>query len=640
VTVEARSTGIGDMAFQGDLRNIGLATVLQNLHQNLQTGTLKLQKDRDEVFVFVKEGKIAMLARGAGSETPVGEYLLRAGKATREDIEQAQKRRRKGQRLGSALERAGTVTDKDVRSAVEQYVEEEVYGLFTWPQGSFDFKDGDAPEDIFDGELRTAELQLDPNSIILEAARRVDEWERINRVVGSLGDVYVVRREMAADVEKLTDPRARRVAELLDGRLDVAAVIRDSALGRFAVCQGLSKLISERLVRPIDAGELRALAERAESANELDEATRLMRKALEIERNDLGLRRRLAEILEGSGEKEEAASEYKLMANSLLDSGRTSDAADCLRRAIALRSADVTSRERLFSILSDSGGKTVAIETGMDLADTYAMLGLSERAKSALQRILDLGPKDRLSIERKLVDANLALGDVKSAIVTLRKAARRFLKGRDYEEAARYFEEILKLDAKDQEARKRVGEIQAGAVERMLERRRALVRSAVIAALSLPVLIFVVRDLASRPAEYEARQAAREVGFDAFKEMGAAEVRAAELRRPETAAKGFEAAARGFESAAEVVCEFRSRWGWTLSSRSAARDLAHWRQLAAEAWLAGAKAYEGFGRFDDAFRVYKRVSRAPGTPAEAAKKAEENLQRLAPLVRDRRGWKP
>ena len=150
---------------------------------------------------------------------------------------------------------------------------------------------------------------------------------------------------------------------------------RDSALGRYAVCQGLSKLISERYVRTINADELRRLAEQAESSSNLEEAARFMRQALELERNDVALRRRLAEILERAGEKDDAASEYKLIANALLDSGSTAKAADCLRQAIALRPSDVTTRERLFQILSDSGGKTVALETGMELAGTYSKIG-------------------------------------------------------------------------------------------------------------------------------------------------------------------------------------------------------------------------------------------------------------------------
>ncbi|MHC4248921.1 MAG: DUF4388 domain-containing protein [Planctomycetota bacterium] len=611
------------MAFQGDLRNLGLATVFQNLQQNLQTGTLKLQRERDERHIFVTEGKLGMTSRGAGAATPLGEYLVRSGKVSPEDVQEAEGRRRKGARLGSALERAGKASAADVKDAVKTFVEEELYELFTWPDGHFDFKEGSAPEDIFDAEARAAGLSLDPNGIILEAARRVDEWERINRVVGSLGDIYVVRRESLADVEKLSDPRARQVAKFLDGRRDVAAVIRDSALGRFAVCQGLSKLIAERYVRTTNADELRRLAEQAESSNDLEEAARFMRRALEIERNDLALRRRLAEILEQAGEKEDAASEYKLMANSFLDSGNTSQAADCLRRAIALRPSDVTTRERLFQILSDSGGKTVALETGMDLASTYSTLGLNEKAKRALERMLGLAPKDRLTIERKLVEADLALGDVKAAVEALRKIARRFMKSRDYDEAAGHYEEILKLDAKDEEARKRVAEIQAGVVERMLERRRALVRGGVLAAVALPVLVFVVREVACRRAEADARREATGLGVQAAREMGRAEE--LEKRRSyDEAIKSFKRAAELHEQAAKSLDSFRSEWGWTLASRSAGQSGGMWRGRSARAWLSVARVYTMW-RPEEAVQVYTMLTRKPGIPRDVAERAQAAL---------------
>ena len=48
------------MAFQGDLRNIGLATVFQNLQQNLQSGTLRVKRREAERFVFVTKGMISM----------------------------------------------------------------------------------------------------------------------------------------------------------------------------------------------------------------------------------------------------------------------------------------------------------------------------------------------------------------------------------------------------------------------------------------------------------------------------------------------------------------------------------------------------------------------------------------------------
>jgi len=627
------------MAFQGDLRNIGLASVFQNLQQNLQSGTLKLQKDRDERFLFVKKGKIGMLAREKGAQTPLGDYLVRAGKITREHLDAAGKRRRKGQRLGSALVRAADISEKDVKAAVQQFVEEELYDLFTWADGRFEFTEGEPSSDVFDADARAADLSLDPNGIILEAARRVDEWERINRVVGSLGEIYLVRAEAQADLENLTDPRARRVAEFLDGRRDVAAVIQDSALGRFAVCQGLSKLISERVVNPIAGDELKVLAARAESSGDLEEAACMLRRALETEPGDVALRRRLAEVLVRGGEKEGAASEYKLIANSLLDGARTGEAVDALRRAIELRPGDVASRERLFQVLYDSGGKTVALETGTDLAGTYAKLGLNEKARDALLRMLDLDPHDRPKIERKLIEAHLALGDVPSAVEVLRRIARRSLKSRDYDEAGEVYEEILKLDNKDEEARKRTAEIQAGVIERMMERRRARTRKVVAAAVVLPALAFVVREFASRPAESRERLEAARSAVEAAHAFGRGRL-LLEQKRYDKAVKSFEKAAVGFSKAAGVVERFREEWGWTLASRAAAKDVAEWRLRSAEIWFEIALARENTGDFDEAYRVYAKLDRQPGVPLEVARKAEESLERLKPLVKDATGVLP
>lgn len=619
------------MAFQGDLRNIGLATVFQNLQQNLQSGTLHVKRPQGSRFVYVTNGTISMISAGPGTETPVGEYLRRAGKVSPEDIEAAQKRRRKGSRLGSILEKNGAAQPDDVNRAVREYIEEETYELFTWPAGSFEFQEGEPAAEVFDSEVRNAKLELDPNTIILEAARRVDEWERIGRVVGNMNEIYVVRRECAEEVQAKHDPRALRVAELLDGTRDMAAVIRDSGLGRYAVSKVLSQLIQERLVRPISAEELRALADEAEGASNLEQSKTLLRRAIELEPGDVDLRRRLAAVHERADERQEAASEYKLLANSLLDRGRSGEAVDCLRRAIELMPTDVTTRERLFQIRTESGSMTVAIETGVDLADTYSVLGLNEKARSALERILGLNPRDRLPLEEKLVEANLAVGDVKGAIEVLRRIGRRYYKTRDYDEAREFYERILKLDAKDEEARKRVAAIQEGTVERMRERRVARIRAGIIAGVAFPLLVFVVRDFAARPPETDARIMATRKGLRAARHLTLAELDENEkLHRG--AAERFEAAAATFDEAAAIVEEFRRLRFWTLASRSAATELREWRCLAAQARISAGKAYNRGGLHNEAYRLFRKVTRSPGLPEAELTKAEEEMKGLKGLV--------
>ncbi|MDZ7375801.1 MAG: tetratricopeptide repeat protein, partial [candidate division KSB1 bacterium] len=297
-----------------------------------------------------------------------------------------------------------------------------------------------------------------------------------------------------------------------------------------------------------------------------------MRKALELERNDIALRKRLAELLARSGDRQEAASEYKLVANALMDSGRTAEAADALRRALEAAPNDVAAREKLFQLLAESGGKTVAIETGMELAGTYSSLGLGEKARAVLDKVLAMNPSDRLAVERKLIEAHLAVGDARAAIELHRKIARRFMKSRDYEEAAAEYQEILKLDSKDDEARKRLAEIQAGIVERVLERKRRILRTAIAISVAIPILIFVGRELASRPAENAAHAASLQAAMQASRSHQKGLI-ARERGLPAEAAETFSEAAGLFEEAARHIAEFRRRWCWTLASRSSAATL-------------------------------------------------------------------
>jgi tetratricopeptide (TPR) repeat protein len=221
----------------------------------------------------------------------------------------------------------------------------------------------------------------------------------------------------------------------------------------------------------------------------------------------------------------------------------------------------------------------------------------------------------------------------------LRRIARRFLKSRDFDEAGEVYEEILKLDSKDEEARKRTAEIQAGVIERMMERRRALVRNGVIAAVVLPALAFVVREFASRPAESRERLRAARAAVEAAHAFGQGRL-LLEQKRHEKAVESLETAAVGFRKAAGVIESFREEWGWTLASRAAAKDIAEWRLQSAKARLEIALAHENTGDFDEAYRVYARLDHQPGVPLEVARKAEESLERLRPLVKDAAGVLP
>src|SRR5216117_1993805 len=115
--------------------------------------------------------------------------------------------------------------------------ENSVYTLFTWTSGTFNFEQGVEPED---GAER---VSVDPQSLLLEGARRVDEWSLIEKKIPSFDVMFSLDRDRLAISEaKLTDTQ-QRILPLLDGSRDLHHVIEDSGLGEFEIGKALYGLI-------------------------------------------------------------------------------------------------------------------------------------------------------------------------------------------------------------------------------------------------------------------------------------------------------------------------------------------------------------------------------------------------------------
>jgi len=456
------------MAFQGDLSNINLASVFQNLMQNEQTGTLRLfDGDRDR-YIYFKSGNLAMFSSGKEGRTPVGEFLLRRGDVTSRQLLTAKKRRRGRRNLTTVLTRMG-IEEKSIREAVRTYVEEQVCDLFTWDHGRFEFTEGEPIKGIFDSDVAAASLGIVADRVILEAARRADEWDRINRQIRSSGEIFVLRRERAPEVPDKFDPDTVAVSKLLDGKRDVEAVIDESGLGRFKASKGVAALLEAGFTRPVSLTEVQGQAENALQGEDWATAIRCFRRALEMERNNIQCRRGYAEALEGAGQKSEALAERKLLANTLIDAGRREEAADQLRRAIEDVPGDITARERYVALLKASGADRQAESAMLDLGRTYMDLGIAEKARGTFAEVLEAKPREFAAVALMLAEACIKAGDVPGAVEAYFKAGEHYVGLDEFDKAADVFDEILKVQPGNSEAKRQRDEITSG---RLLRRRR------------------------------------------------------------------------------------------------------------------------------------------------------------------------
>ena len=86
-------------------------------------------------------------------------------------------RRTRHQLLGRILVNRQLITEAEIRRIVQLKVEESIYDTFLWSVGSFEFHDGAA------SHQKSMLLSLDVTGIVLEGARRMDDWKRIRRVI-------------------------------------------------------------------------------------------------------------------------------------------------------------------------------------------------------------------------------------------------------------------------------------------------------------------------------------------------------------------------------------------------------------------------------------------------------------------------
>src|SRR5688572_4088905 len=123
--------------------------------------------------------------------------------------------------------------------------ENAVYTLFTWTSGTFNFEAGVEPES------GATLVSVDPQSLLLEGARRVDEWSLIEKKIPSFDLVYSIDRpKLTMNRDKLTTEQ-EALLPLIDGHRDINGLIRDSGLGEFEVGKALYGLLNASFLLPV-----------------------------------------------------------------------------------------------------------------------------------------------------------------------------------------------------------------------------------------------------------------------------------------------------------------------------------------------------------------------------------------------------
>jgi hypothetical protein len=235
------------MAIEGPLQDIGIHDVFQLLDLARKSGrlTVRSQARDNEGRVYFDNGAVIHATMRDNPHT-LGAILKKAGKISDRELDIAAdlKRNDESRLFGEILIKQGFVSARDVDRYVRQQIESVVFDLFSWNEGTFSFADGKADELRIDARVRVS-----IESLLMEGARRIDEW---SRMADRIPNAQVVPRlaEPRDGPDSYIDlrPAEWEVLSLIDGDHSLKEIAEELAVSEFEVAKTVYGMLSTELV--------------------------------------------------------------------------------------------------------------------------------------------------------------------------------------------------------------------------------------------------------------------------------------------------------------------------------------------------------------------------------------------------------
>ncbi|HEX6134525.1 MAG TPA: DUF4388 domain-containing protein [Longimicrobiales bacterium] len=290
------------MAIKGSLKEASLADVCQLLALGLKSGCLSVADGSRFGQIYFDKGRITY-ARIVNRRDRLGDILVREGVLAQRQLEKVleHQAREPDRRVGELLVSYNYITKSELKHYIRLQIEEAIYHLFTWSRGNFFFEPDATPDEA------DLVVTINPESLLLEAARRVDEWSMIEKKIPSLDLLFDIDRDRVRSSDAVLTPEQQQIIPLVDGTRTVQEVADQTRLAEFDVGKALFGLIqagfahrvgrkAEETVRGREAElqERRNLGIAFYRTGMMDDATREFERVLELDEKDFPARYHIA----------------------------------------------------------------------------------------------------------------------------------------------------------------------------------------------------------------------------------------------------------------------------------------------------------------------------------------------------------
>lgn len=464
------------MDLKGEITATELAEIFQMITKTRKEGTLTVaNQGRKKAIYFSKQG-VTLLFDSEKKSGSLGQMLLDHGKITPDQLEQALVvQKESGHRLGEILAGMGVVTQEEIEDLVRKQIEEEVFDLLSWRGGRFEFNEGQRKVATVLKDRPLTNLVIDPNSMLMEAARRLDEWQVIESRISSGNEVPVPAEDMPEAPE---DELLKIVLGVADGTSTADEIVEKTKLSKFEAHSTLYQLLEGGWLRLATSEELTKLARACRRKHQPEKCIKLYEAAIQQQPQDADLRNSFAKLCEELDDKSRAVTQYEWLAKQEINATRIDESIPLLTRIKELEPENLFAREGLFQAALRLNQIEPATQEGQFLIDNYRHSRELEKAKLVAERLLGFNPRSPTRL-RALVDILLEKGETTEAIRQCEQLAGIFDRQGKKQELERIYEQILALDRSRHDIRERLRHIGRRAAAR---RKKMLILGGSLAA--------------------------------------------------------------------------------------------------------------------------------------------------------------
>ena len=202
-----------------------LLSILGEIYRDKATGTLVLQRDQTNKFLYVQDGDFIFAASNAG-EDKFTQILVERGKLTPEQLTLATEKK-EGRTIGRTLVEMGFLGSEDLLDALVEQMRKIARSAVQWDEGLAVFKSDVLPPNI-------ARLPLSTPRFLVDTALSIDDRAWAATTLGRMETAIVIspaEREVARALPATSEEI--RLLEQVDGKRNAREVCERAGVDSF-----------------------------------------------------------------------------------------------------------------------------------------------------------------------------------------------------------------------------------------------------------------------------------------------------------------------------------------------------------------------------------------------------------------------